>query len=192
MKCLFCNVDNLGTNDFCDNCGGYLRSSATAATVISSTISTAGASSSSVFPTTTGGTAGVSRSLAPGGTLQAGRYVIKKVLGQGGMGAALLATDMRVAGKPVVIKELISDSTDPVKRQEDVRNFEREVETLAFLDHALVPNVTDHFQEGTLYFMVQEYVEGENLEDRMDHLVQPMGEQDALNYASQVLDILDY
>lgn len=139
MKCLFCNVDNLGTNDFCDNCGGYLRPSATAATVISSMISTAGASSSSVFPTTTGGTTDIFRSLAPGGTLQAGRYVIKKVLGQGGMGAALLATDMRVAGKPVVIKELISDSTDPVKHQEDVRNFEREVETLAFIMAIHVP-----------------------------------------------------
>ena len=118
--------------------------------------------------------------------------MIKKVLGQGGMGAALLATDMRVAGKSVVIKELISDNTDPVRRQEDVRNFEREVETLARIDHPLVPNVTDHFQEGTHYFMVQEYVEGETLEDRMTRLNQPMAEQEALNYASQVLDILDY
>ncbi len=133
-----------------------------------------------------------SRSLTPGAKVQGGRYVIKKVLGQGGMGAALLATDIRLDSKPVVIKELISDNTDPAKLQEDVRNFKREVITLAHIDHPLVPNVTDHFQEGTRYFMVQEYVEGENLEERMDRVNQPMKERDALGYASEILDILDY
>jgi len=124
--------------------------------------------------------------------LQGGRYVIKKILGQGGMGAAVLANDMRVAGKPVVIKELISDNTDPTQLNEDVKNFEREVETLAYIDHPLVPTVTDRFQEGSHYFMVQEFVDGENLEDRLDRTNQPLPEQDALTYASQVLDILDY
>src|SRR5439155_21991899 len=67
-----------------------------------------------------------------------------------------------------------------------------EVATLAHLDHPLIPNVTDHFQEGSRYFMVQEYVEGENLEERMDRVKQPMKEREALGYASEVLDILDY
>ena len=57
--------------------------------------------------------------------------MIKKILGQGGMGAALLATDLRLDSKPVVIKELLSDNTDTAKLQEDVRNFKREVATLA-------------------------------------------------------------
>ena len=133
-----------------------------------------------------------SSSLTPGSRLQGGRYVIKKVLGQGGTGAALLATDLRLDSKPVVIKELISDSTDPIKQQEDVKNFKREVALLAHLDHPLIPNVTDHFQEGTRYFMVQEYVDGENLEERMERINQPMKERDALGYAWEVLDILDY
>src|SRR5713226_3357783 len=194
MKCPYCDTDNPDTEDFCSNCGGYLKSSPGAATVISSTIPTSGSSTSSTLPTstTTSGTIGVSRMLTPGGTLQNGRYVIKKVLGQGGMGAALLASDMRVAGKSVVIKELVSDNNDPTQRKDDVRNFEREVETLSVIDHPLVPNVTDHFQEGTHYFMVQEYVDGENLEERMKRVNRPMAEQEALNYASQVLDILDY
>ncbi len=133
-----------------------------------------------------------SSSLTPGSRLQGGRYIIKKVLGQGGTGAALLATDLRLDSKPVVIKELISDSTDPIKQQEDVKNFKREVALLAHLDHPLIPNVTDHFQEGTRYFMVQEHVDGENLEERMGRINQPMKERDALGYAWEVLDILDY
>jgi eukaryotic-like serine/threonine-protein kinase len=197
MKCPYCDTYNPPTEEYCTNCGGYLGSSPAAATITSSNVpglgtTSAGSAGQVTSSTTAGGTHTTSGSLAPGGHLQGGRYVIKKILGQGGMGAAVLANDMRVAGKPVVIKELISDNTDPTQLNEDVKNFEREVETLAYIDHPLVPTVTDHFQEGSHYFMVQEFVDGENLEDRLDRTGQPLPEQDALTYASQVLDILDY
>ena len=181
-ECPFCKTENRDGVRFCSNCGKELNPPNAAPT-------------NRPIANTVGGSIGT-RVLTPGSRLQGGRYVIKKVLGQGGMGAALLATDIRLDSKPVVIKELISDSTDPAKVQEDVRNFKREVATLAHIDHPLVPNVTDHFQEGSAgdlrYFMVQEYVEGEDLEERMDRVNQPMKEREALSYASQVLDILDY
>src|SRR5712691_10628568 len=173
MECPYCKTENRDGVRYCGNCGKLMDSTAA---------------------TTTGGGSGSggSRSLTPGSRLQGGRYVIKKVLGEGGMGAALLATDIRLDSKPVVIKELISDHTDPTKRQEDVQNFKREMITLAHIDHPLIPNVTDHFQEGPRYFMVQEYIEGENLEERMDRLNAPMKEREGLGYASEVLDVLDY
>src|SRR3984893_11593182 len=174
MECPYCNAENRDGVRFCSNCGKPLNPTSITATV----------------PASSPGSN--SRSLTPGSRVQGGRYVIKKILGQGGMGAALLATDLRLDSKPVVIKELISDNTDPTKLQEDVRNFKREVATLAHLDHPLIPNVTDHFQEGPRYFMVQEYAEGENLEQRMDRVNQPMMEREALGYTSEVLDILDY
>jgi serine/threonine protein kinase len=40
--------------------------------------------------------------------------------------------------------------------------------------------------------MVQDYVAGENLEDYMERVKQPMPEMEALTYTSQVLDILQY
>jgi serine/threonine protein kinase len=40
--------------------------------------------------------------------------------------------------------------------------------------------------------MVQEYVEGENLDARMERIRRPMKEEDVLKYAGEVLDILDY
>lgn len=124
--------------------------------------------------------------------LQGGRYVIRQILGQGGMGAALLATDKRLDSKQVVIKELVSDNNDPAKLKEDELNFKREVVTLAHLDHPLIPNVTDNFEENSRFFMVQEYVEGENLEDRLERQQQPMHERDTLIYASEILDVLEY
>ena len=191
-ECPFCKTQNRDGVRFCSNCGKELNPPTVIATANAATSTNAASVSQTMANTTTTGGGIGSRVLTPGTRLQGGRYLIKKILGQGGMGAALLATDIRLDSKPVVIKELISDSTDPVKLQEDVRNFKREVATLAHIDHPLVPNVTDHFQEGSRYFMVQEYVEGENLEERMDRINQPMKEREVLNYASQVLDILDY
>ncbi len=176
MECPYCKAQNRDGVRYCGNCGKLLNGTTTPAPVV-----TAG---------NPGGNN--SRSLMPGMRLQGGRYEIKKVLGQGGMGAALLATDNRLDSKLVVIKELVSENTDPNRVQDDVRNFKREVATLAHIDHPLVPNVTDHFQEGPRYFMVQEYVEGETLEERIDHLRQPMPERNVLVCASEILDILDY
>ncbi len=170
MKCPYCGAENRDGVRYCSNCGKMIGSPSMP-------------SNGGIDP---------ARTLLPGSRLQGGRYVVKSVLGQGGMGAALLATDIRLDGKPVVIKELISDNVDQSKRLDDVRNFKREVATLAHIDHPLVPNVTDHFQEGTRYFMVQEYVEGENLEQRLERTNTPMQERDALICASEILDVLDY
>src|SRR5258707_8621939 len=170
-KCPYCGTENSNEESFCEHCGGFLDPS-TATTTQGESVH-----------------ASNSQSLTLGSHLQNGRYVIKKILGQGGMGSLALASDTRLADKLVVIKELISDNADPT---EDVRNFKGEVQTLAHLDHPLIPGVTDHFQEGSCYFLVQEYVEGENLEARMERIKRPMEEQDALRYATEALDILDY
>ncbi|HZU69607.1 MAG TPA: protein kinase [Ktedonobacteraceae bacterium] len=172
--CTFCGTKNHDDESFCTHCGASLDSSPASGNVDTS------------LPASTTNT---TQFLIPGAQLQEGRYVIKKILGQGGMGTLALAIDTRLVDKPVVIKELIAEHADPT---EDVRNFQREVQTLAHLDHPLIPAVTDHFQEGSHYFMVQEYVEGENLDERMERIRRPMDEQEALTYAAEVLDILDY
>ncbi|HLH63351.1 MAG TPA: protein kinase [Ktedonobacteraceae bacterium] len=172
--CTFCGTKNRDDESFCTHCGASLDSSPVTGNVDTS------------LPASTANT---TQFLIPGAQLQEGRYVIQKILGQGGMGTLALAIDTRLVDKPVVIKELIAEHADPT---EDVRNFQREVQTLAHLDHPLIPAVTDHFQEGSHYFMVQEYVEGENLDERMERIRRPMDEQEALKYAAEVLDILDY
>jgi len=190
MKCPFCGTHNQSGEAFCTNCGAYLDPSANSPTTVS-TMHSSTVTGNTLTATTTGDI-GNSRTLTPNTKLENGRYVVDKILGQGGMGAAVLARDTRVSNKQVVIKELISDNSDPTQRQEDVRNFEREVEMLAQLDHPLIPSVTDSFRQGSRYFMVQEYVPGEDLEKHMERTKQPMPEREALTYTSQVLDMLDY
>ncbi|HEY0756408.1 MAG TPA: protein kinase [Ktedonobacteraceae bacterium] len=180
MECPNCKAQNRDGVRFCSNCGQRMPAAPTVqgSSAVPPTVATPGARGGS--------------SLTIGTPLQGGRYIIKEVLGQGGMGAALLATDKRLDSKQVVIKELISDNNDPTRLKEDEANFKREVVTLAHLDHPLIPNVTDNFDENSRFFMVQEYVEGENLEDRIDRLNQALNERDVLVFASQILDVLDY
>jgi serine/threonine protein kinase len=172
MKCPYCAIENRPENHFCEECGAQLVTG-----------------EASDLVTRTGDLAA---GLVPGTSLQHGRYVIARALGEGGMGSVLLAKDTRLADKLTVIKVLNAESADPEKLQEGVRNFKREAETLAHLDHPLIPDVTDHFEEGLHYYMVMDYVEGENLEHWLERTAQPMQEHDALRYALEVLDILEY
>ena len=148
MKCPYCGTDNPPGEEFCVNCGGALNAVPPAGTSIPGT--TAAPNVAILSPTGNtnpnaltagGGTTGTYRTLSPNSQLQGGRYVVEKVLGQGGMGAAMLAKDTRVSNKLVVIKELISDNTDPQQRHDDVNNFKREVDTLVQIDHPLVPTI---------------------------------------------------
>ncbi|GER84981.1 MAG: ABC transporter substrate-binding protein [Thermogemmatispora sp.] len=181
MRCPYCGATVRPGGRFCNQCGRRLNAE---------TGDLSGAQQTQAQGPGQGQK--VSTSLRPGDRLQNDRYVIKQILGEGGMGAVLLAEDTRLNNKLVVIKELISDSSDPAQLQEDVRNFKREVATLASVDHFLVPAVTDHFQEGSHYFMVQEYVAGENLEERLNRLGRPLSEDEVLVYASDILLVLEY
>lgn len=175
MICPHCGTENKQGEHFCTECGAQLVDNSSTVTV------------------TSNGGKGPAAGLTPGTSLQQGRYVIVKALGEGGMGSVLLAKDTRLSDKLVVIKVLNPESTtDPDKLQEDMRNFEHEVDTLARLNHPLIPDVTDRFEEDKRYYMVMEYVEGENLEDWLERSHKPMGEQDALRYTLEVLDILEY
>lgn len=187
MECPSCRAVNLDGVRYCANCGKQLTVIPLSQASGIESLDTSSSNTAATMKATNGAS-----HLSPGSRLQGGRYVIRKVLGQGGMGAALLATDNRLDSKSVVIKELISENTDALKLQDDIRTFKREVAMLAQIDHPLVPNVTDSFQEGIRYFMVQEYVEGDTLEERLTNTNRPMFEKEALICASEVLDILDY
>ncbi len=188
MECPYCNAENRDGVRYCSNCGRLIDPAALSSGGSSNSVTVASTQAKGITPGGSGGT----HTLNIGTPLQGGRYVIKKVLGQGGMGAALLATDKRVNNKPVVIKELVSESSDPEKIKEDERNFKQEMMTLAALHHPLIPAVTDSFEENQRYFMVQDYVEGENLEERIERTKQPLKEREVLGFASQVLDVLEY
>ena len=100
---------------------------------------------------------GGSDSLPPGTVL--GRYEIKRLLGQGGMGCVYEAVH-RDLKKRVAIKTLLpSLATSADARQ----RFLREGEAASRIRHPHVVDVTDVGAEGNVIYLVMEYLEGEDL-----------------------------
>src|SRR5947208_2070728 len=107
--------------------------------------------------------------LASGVTLQAGRYVIERPLGKGGMGKVYLARDTHVNNKLVAIKELaLPPGATAAERQEAEAEFQAEMATLASLSHPNIPQITDYFTEGAGHFAVQEFVAGQDLQHAIE------------------------
>lgn len=186
MECPYCHAQNPSSMRFCGNCKRPLLLTQSLHGSFPTPFAT-GVPTTPDLPQRRN-----SSVLIPGTSLKGGRYLVKDILGQGGMGTTFLAMDTWQERKLVVVKELISDSNDPVKLKEDELNFKRGVAALAHLNHPLIPNVTDNFEEQARFFMVQEYVEGENLEAYAAHLSAQTRERDVLMYASEILGILDY
>src|SRR5215203_1189024 len=90
------------------------------------------------------------------GTLLQDRYLIEKKIGMGGMGAVYLATDKRFDSH-VALKETF------YKDDQFGEAFEREARLLNALQHPVLPHVTDYFSENGDYFLVMQYIEGEDL-----------------------------
>jgi serine/threonine protein kinase len=119
-----------------------------------------------------------------------GRYVVRKLLGQGGMGAVYLAEDQQVFNRLCVVKEMLPYYTTPAERQQAEQNFEREARLLASLRNPGIPQVYDYFVENSNYYLAMEWVEGENLEDHLARQGGQLPEAEVLDYAQQLAGIL--
>ncbi|MDJ0519846.1 MAG: protein kinase, partial [Trichodesmium sp. MO_231.B1] len=96
------------------------------------------------------------------------RYKIIDSLGSGGFGDTYLAEDLDIPVKPrskCVVKHLSPKSSDPVVLTIAQKLFDREAATLYKLgkDSDQIPKLFAHFQEGTEFYLVQEYIEGHDI-----------------------------
>ena len=119
------------------------------------------------------------------GSLLNQRYRIVEILGQGGMAAVYRAIDENL-GVEVALKENLF-TTDEYARQ-----FRREALILASLRHPNLPRVTDHFvieQQGQ--YLVMDYIEGEDLRQRMERLGS-LPEHEVIIIGAALCDALTY
>jgi serine/threonine-protein kinase len=121
------------------------------------------------------------------------RYRIIEMLGGGGMGQVYLAHDTRLADKPCAVKELIPDPhLSAEERAQSAAQFHREAAVLAHLDHPHLPNVSDYFEENGRFYLVMDYIEGETLEARLVDSPDGLPQEDVVEWALQLCNVLDY
>jgi serine/threonine-protein kinase len=133
--------------------------------------------------------------LKTGETLR-GRYRIRRIIGQGGMGCIYLADDLRLEGRQCALKEVEHDKTLPPKMVQEARDqFLREATVLARLDHPNLPKVSDFFTNGPRDYLVMDFIPGKDLRTLMTESAENkvfLAEIDVLNWSNQLADALTY
>src|SRR5712692_4296001 len=115
-----------------------------------------------------------------------GKYLVKRELGRGGMGAVYLAEQPGL-GREVAIKELIpSAAADPVA----LARFIQEAQVMARASHPNLVQVHDLEQVGGSNYIVLEFVRGKSLRDWLNQGSIPMPQVFAIMHG--VLQALDY
>ena len=142
------------------------------------------------------------------GTVLRGTYRIERYLASGGFGKTYVAYntefDELVAIKEFFLKGIakrdddqtsVSVSNDDSQQvfSEQMKKFKKEAQRLRLLSkrgNKHIVNVHDLFEENGTAYYVMDYVEGENLRERLERTNTPLTEQEVRQVLPQVLDAL--
>ncbi|PWT74633.1 MAG: hypothetical protein C5B60_06485 [Chloroflexi bacterium] len=124
----------------------------------------------------------------PIGTVVHDRYRILAHVGHGGLGTVYQVADILYGkGNIYALKELIDQS--PGSRKQ----FELESQWLQSLDHNHIPKVREHFEWRRRLYLVMDFVDGENLEQKlMRQPGRPFSEDQSLRWIMPVCEVLHY
>ncbi|RNF40644.1 Stk1 family PASTA domain-containing Ser/Thr kinase [Planococcus salinus] len=116
-----------------------------------------------------------------------GRYKLLKLIGGGGMSNVYLAHDM-ILDRDVAIKILRYDFSN---EEELRRRFQREALSATSLAHPNIVNIFDVGEEGSLHYLVMEYISGKTLKEYIiEH--SPVAPERAVEIMKQITSALGH
>ena len=110
------------------------------------------------------------------------RYTTEGMLGKGGMGEVLLATDTRLNRK-VAIKRILGSAA---RSKTAVSRFLNEAQSIAALNHPNIVQIHDYGRAKDGPFLIMEYVEGNSLLDKCREGALPL--EEAVDLTCQLCD----
>jgi len=122
------------------------------------------------------------------GDVVEGKYRVLKLLGEGGMNRVYLVEDLQATRK-WALKLTRSPGELQASQPEVYNKFLREVAMLTTLKHANLPRVEDYFPMGSQYCIIEEYIEGESLEQHIQSNLPREG--DVVTWAITLCDVLE-
>ena len=128
----------------------------------------------------------------PAGTVLHGRYRVDKLIAIGGFSAVYLAGDLQNGGKPVAIKDMISN--EPQEFQVRLAFFQREAEILkALAKLPTVPRFYGFYREGNSAQLVLEYIPGQDLLRMLEaNSNAPFPFEQVIGWGREVCDVLSH
>ena len=175
-NCNYCGSPNFPLAKYCSDCGRSLQTNPVV-------------SQSAYAPSFASSATG----RLPSQSLLNRRYLVVKVVGQGGMGAVYQAIDQQFGNRQVAIKELsVSNLTTPQEVQEATSLFEQEGNLLANLMHPSLPHIYDYFSERGRWYLVMDFIEGETLESYLKRTGSKLSAPETLDIGIKLCSVLDY
>jgi serine/threonine-protein kinase len=118
------------------------------------------------------------------------RYYITRVIKAGGQGSVL--ETIGEDGQVYAFKEMIDNFTNPKDRIEAIDRFEAEAKMLRRLSHPRIPKVYADFKDEGRQYLAMEFVRGEDLEEVIRKHPGGLSEQQVLEWADEICDVLSY
>ncbi|MEQ8168555.1 MAG: protein kinase [Candidatus Eremiobacterota bacterium] len=121
------------------------------------------------------------------------RYKILNLIKRGAMGVIYMAEDLHLE-RTCAVKELLIDfsntSGEDINRA--IENFKREARMLAELHHTNLPKVYDYFVSEDKYFLVMDYIKGDDLLSLINRRAGGFPEDVVVTWLFQLCSVLDY
>jgi tetratricopeptide (TPR) repeat protein/predicted Ser/Thr protein kinase len=125
------------------------------------------------------------KAIAPMHDKKFGKYILKKKLGEGGMGIVYLALDPDLNRK-VALKMI------PLKDKDSMERFDREARAVAKLKH---PNIIPIYEIGLIeqyHYFTMEYIEGESLDKLVENKERHLGHRQVAEIIYEIASALHY
>ncbi|MBE9128155.1 MULTISPECIES: serine/threonine-protein kinase [unclassified Coleofasciculus] len=121
------------------------------------------------------------------------RYRAMKLIGQGGFGRTFLAVDEDKPSKPYcVIKQFYPQAQGTDNEKKAAKLFEQEAVRLDDLGyHPQIPQLQAHFGQDSRQYLVQEFIEGQNLAEVLA-TEKAFNEQQIRDLLNSLLSVLDF